>query len=98
MQHTSVDAQFALLGEWCTATCEVMNGNQDARGEMASLGKRVMAMLRAHQSRYEAILTVIDNVETRCMAVDGPVSKTADEITDEELRTIFVLAGGQFHE
>ncbi len=49
------------------------------------------AMLRA---RLYSIKEIIDGVENRCMAVDGPVTNTRDEMSDEELRRIYRLAGG----
>lgn len=42
--------------------------------------------------RFQGIVDVIDGVETRCMAADGPVTPTHEEITDDELRTIYRLA------
>ncbi len=41
--------------------------------------------------RLKAIAAVIDGVELRCSAVDGPVTKTSDEITEGELRKIYRL-------
>lgn len=37
-------------------------------------------------------IDTIERVENRCMAADGPVTKTCDEITDEELRALYVAA------
>lgn len=48
----------------------------------------------ARQSRLDAIKAIIDSVENRCMAADGPVTKTRHEMTDEELRRIYRLASG----
>ena len=31
------------------------------------------------------LLTLVDRIETRCMATDGPVTATLDEATQEEL-------------
>ena len=42
----------------------------------------------------EQIRAVICRAENRAMAADGAVARTCDEITDEELREIYVLAGG----
>ncbi len=50
------------------------------------------AMLRA---RLHSIKEIIDGVENRCMAVDGPVTNTRDEMSDEELRRIYRLARGK---
>lgn len=41
------------------------------------------------------IRSIIDRVENRAMAVDGPVTNTRIEMTDDELREIYVLAGGK---
>jgi hypothetical protein len=49
------------------------------------------AMFRA---RLLSIKEIIDGIENRCMAADGPVTNTRDEMTDEELRRIYRLAGG----
>jgi hypothetical protein len=49
------------------------------------------AMLRA---RLFAIKEIIDTVENRCMAVDGPVTNTRVEMSDAELQRIYRLAGG----
>ncbi len=50
------------------------------------------AMLRA---RLQSIKEIIDGVENRCMAADGPVTNTRAEMTDDELRRIYRLAGGR---
>ena len=50
-----------------------------------------VAMLRA---RLHSIKEIIDMVENRCMAADGPVTNTRHEMSDEELRRIYRLAGG----
>jgi hypothetical protein len=42
--------------------------------------------------RLRAIAQILEDVDNRCMAVDGPVDQTRDEITDEEYRRIYVLA------
>lgn len=34
----------------------------------------------------------IESVENRCMAADGPVTPTSEEITDDELRRIWLAA------
>ena len=38
------------------------------------------------------VIDVIHSVEQRCMAADGPVTPTCDEITDKELRKMYVAA------
>jgi len=41
------------------------------------------------------IAAIIESVDDRCMAADGPVSRTADEMTDTEWQTIYRLATGR---
>jgi hypothetical protein len=48
--------------------------------------------------RFAQIVAIIDAVENRCMAHDGPVGNTRQEMTDDELREIYKLAGGVIHE
>lgn len=48
-------------------------------------------------TRLDRIREIILTVENRAMACDGPVTNTRIEMTDEELREIFVLAGGKIH-
>lgn len=59
-------------------------GRQRMAGHLAGLYKRL-----------HAIRNLIDAVEQRAMAVDGPVNNTRDEMTDAELRRIYQLAGGE---
>jgi hypothetical protein len=35
------------------------------------------------------VLSIIERVENRCMAADGPVTPTTQEITEDELRAIY---------
>ena len=46
-------------------------------------------------ARLDGIVQIIEAVDRRCTAADGPVLKTREEITDEELRAIYKLAGGR---
>jgi hypothetical protein len=39
-----------------------------------------------------AIAKIIEDVDDRCLAADGPVSKTREEITDKEIKEIYRLA------
>ena len=41
------------------------------------------------KGRLNAIAAIIEAVDDRCLASDGPVSKTREEITDHELRSIY---------
>ena len=45
--------------------------------------------------KLRQIADIIDLVENRCLAADGPVTNTRHEMTDDELRRIYVLAGGE---
>lgn len=42
--------------------------------------------------RLNQIADIIEGVDNRCMAVDGPVSRTLKEMTDDEMRKIYKLA------
>jgi hypothetical protein len=47
-----------------------------------------------HESKSIAacrvVIDTIHSVENRCMAADGPVTPTHQEITDDELRAMYV--------
>lgn len=47
------------------------------------------------ETRLQKIAAIIQAVDDRCIASDGPVTKTRLEITDAELRTIYRLAMGK---
>ena len=40
----------------------------------------------------DAIASIIENVDNRCMAADGPVTATLREMTADEIKTIYQLA------
>ena len=42
--------------------------------------------------RMREIAAIIENVDRRCEAVDGPVTQTNHEITNRELKRIYDLA------
>ena len=44
------------------------------------------------KQRLKEISEILEWVDNRCMAADGPVTLTKDEITTEELRRIYQLA------
>lgn len=50
--------------------------------------------LSAALQRLANIAAVIDGIENRCMAADGPVTNTRVEMTDRELIRIYRLAKG----
>jgi hypothetical protein len=41
------------------------------------------------QAACRTVVDTIHSVENRCMAADGPVTPTCDEITDAELRAMY---------
>jgi len=55
--------------------------------------KKLARDLRAMTApeRLAEIRACIDRVADRCLAVDGPVGKEIDEITEPELRAIYLL-------
>lgn len=48
----------------------------------------------ALQGRLSTIRIIIEQVEARCLVVDGPVTNTRYEMSDAELRRIYLLAKG----
>ena len=46
--------------------------------------------------RLKRITEIIDRVEQRCIAADGPITNTRLEMTDSELRSIYHLAAGSY--
>lgn len=54
------------------------------------MGKPIMAMQLSE--RLERIAEIIEAVDNRCMAVDGPVSPTLSEMTQAEISEIYALA------
>lgn len=68
-----------------------------AEGQFPSPGTKIRMQIAIADVK-DALLgiqRVIESVEARCMAVDGPVTPTHQEITDSELRQIYRLAGGK---
>lgn len=47
------------------------------------------------EERLDQIKEIIDSVESRCLAADGPVTPTLKEMGEDELRKIYKLAGGK---
>ena len=45
-------------------------------------------------AKLDQIAAIIEDVDHRCMAVDGPVTPTDQEIRLDEIRAIYQLAGG----
>jgi uncharacterized protein with PIN domain len=46
------------------------------------------------QQRLDRIARIIEQVDTRCMACDGPVTPTLQEMTQDEISEIYALASG----
>lgn len=46
------------------------------------------------KQRLDAIVKIIEDVDTRCMHVDGPVTATLQEMTQKEMSKIYKLAKG----
>lgn len=63
-----------------------------ARHSRRATGKRVVLPAAESRKRLAAIADILDTVEGRCLAVDGPVARTSEEITDGEIRRIYRLA------
>lgn len=49
------------------------------------------------KGRLREIADIIESVDQRCAAADGPVSDTRHEMTDKEMRRIYRLAIGKPH-
>ena len=48
-----------------------------------------------HGQRLSRIAAIIDAVDSRCMACDGPVTPTLKEMTQDEISRIYALAMGK---
>lgn len=48
-----------------------------------------------NQNRLTQIAHIIELVDQRCLCADGPVANTRDEMTDQEMRQIYLLATGK---
>lgn len=59
---------------------------------MGNTKSELIFWLRNSNNRLREIHGIIDVVEQRCLAADGPVTKTHNEITDDELRQIYKLS------
>lgn len=59
---------------------------------MSNSKAELVFWLRNSNNRLKEIHGIIDVVDQRCLVADGPVTKTHDEITDEELRRIYKLS------
>lgn len=50
--------------------------------------KRILVL----EKKLKRIAEIIENVDDRCMHVDGPVTPTLEEMTQEEISEIYELA------
>jgi hypothetical protein len=57
--------------------------------------RHIVTQRSAPGKRLAQIAAIIEAVDQRCLAADGPVSNTRHEMTDHEMRTIYWLAGGK---
>jgi hypothetical protein len=68
-------------------------GGKSATGSVRLSGEKMNAGKKAAaQAACAAIVEIIQGVEIRCAATDGPVTPTRDEITASELKEIYRLA------
>lgn len=72
-------------------------GNVTAKIRALPPGPDALEMVRAeavkqYQVAAKAIDEVVRSVEARCMAADGPVTPTLQEMTEHELRVIWIAA------
>lgn len=54
--------------------------------------KSMLSEIRQAKMATELITQTIEAVDNRCMAADGPVTKTRHEMTDDEMRDIYEAA------
>lgn len=93
-QGTQHIATYGDTVEHCSEAADLGNKMKVGLGWPKSLQAQP-ARVKALQKRLARIKELIEAVEQRCLAVDGPVSKTCDEITDADLKEIYRLAGGK---
>ena len=57
--------------------------------------KRKDKMPKEKQDRLDKIAQIIEHVDNRCMAAEGPVTETLREMRKSEIREIYQLASGR---
>ena len=57
--------------------------------------KKIKERKLTPNQRLAKIRNIIDEVDIRCAAIDGPVSETLEEITSKEIELIYWLALGK---
>lgn len=75
-----------------SAANEQMNGNPDVVLAARSPAPEGAEADPAAGERLAEIARIIEDVDNRCLAADGPVTKTRHEMTDDEMRAIYALA------
>ena len=60
---------------------------------LKSMASRRISRMTAEERLVE-IAAIIERVDNRAMAVDGPVTPTLEEITQDEMSSIYKLAIG----
>ena len=54
--------------------------------------RRSRIQAKNYRTRLREIAEILEGVDRRCEAADGPVARIQEEITDEEMRKIYLLA------
>ena len=73
----------------------------DQSKEGQKFASKIMGVLKKNiptrraEDRLKKIANIIEGVDERCMAADGPVTPTLEEMTQEELSKIYKLAKGE---
>lgn len=67
----------------------------EIRREAERRGAPISAVARDRFDAGDRIAEIIEAVDVRCMAADGPVTPTPREITQDELSRIYALAKGK---
>ena len=57
--------------------------------------RELLRQWESAESRLAEIARIIEGVDNRCMAADGPVTPTRLEISDKKLQAIYKLAKGK---
>ena len=80
----------------------VLMNRKEYRNHIKAIHKANNPQLKPLESRNSSALKrlakiaeIIECVENRCMAADGPVTPTLDEMTPTEIRQIYQLAGDE---
>ena len=67
-----------------------VEANKDAEEFAHEICRRYNA-LETFKTTSDTFNRIIDNIESRCMATDGPVTPTLQEATEEELSSLWHL-------